>query len=50
MRDQWPTGSFPTGFQTKVDNQSTLFFSLARDINPLYAPGRTVTLGVKMDF
>ncbi len=23
---------------------------LARDINPLYAPGRTVTLGVKMDF
>ncbi|SMO83334.1 TonB-dependent receptor domain-containing protein [Paracoccus laeviglucosivorans] len=24
--------------------------ALARDINPLYAPGRTVTLGVKMDF
>ena len=24
--------------------------TLARDINPLYAPGRTVTLGVKMDF
>lgn len=23
---------------------------LARDINPLYAPGRTVTLGVKLDF
>lgn len=23
---------------------------LARDINPLYAPGRTITLGVKMDF
>ncbi|REG57387.1 hemoglobin/transferrin/lactoferrin receptor protein [Paracoccus versutus] len=23
---------------------------LARDIDPLYAPGRTVTLGVKMDF
>lgn len=24
--------------------------ALARDINPLYAPGRTVTLGVKLDF
>jgi hemoglobin/transferrin/lactoferrin receptor protein len=24
--------------------------ALARDINPLYAPGRTVTLGLKLDF
>lgn len=24
--------------------------ALARDINPLYAPGRTITLGLKMDF